>query len=153
PLPYDDWQIVYREILQLERALRGERQILEATVSHAPVRRPPPPRKAWIGDPRTLSTGQLVKRIAETGSLLVEKEVELAREELKRDVKAELGGAALLGSALVTAIIGATVLVVAGIFVLAWWMPPWVAALVVAAFALGTAAGLGLLGWSRIAHP
>jgi hypothetical protein len=152
PLPYDDWQVIYREILQLERALRGERQILEATVPNAPVRRPPPPRKAWIGNPRLLSTPQLVKRIAETGSLLVEKEVELAREELKADVKAELGGAALLGVALVAALIGAILLVVAGVFVLAWWIPAWVAALGVAALALAVAGGLGFLGWGRVAR-
>jgi uncharacterized membrane protein YqjE len=152
PLPFDEWQIIYREILQLERALRGERQLLESTVSEAPVRRPAPPRKAWVGNPRVLSTRQLVSRIVETGSLLVEKEVELAREELKADVKAELGGAALLGVALVAAVTGAILLVIAGVFVLAWWMPPWVAALAVAAFALGVAAGLGFMGWSRVAR-
>jgi uncharacterized membrane protein YqjE len=99
-----------------------------------------------------LSTPQLVKRIAETGSLLVEKEVELAREELKADVKAELGGAVLLGVGLVAALIGTILLVMAGVFVLAWWMPAWGAALVVAALALCVAGGLGFLGWARVAH-
>lgn len=33
---YDEWQVIYRQILQLERALRGERQLLEATVSAGP---------------------------------------------------------------------------------------------------------------------
>src|SRR4029434_4244355 len=31
PLTYDEWQIVYRQALQLGRALGGERQLLEAT--------------------------------------------------------------------------------------------------------------------------
>src|SRR4029453_9357035 len=68
PLPFDEGQVIYREILQLERALRSERQILEATVPGAPVRRPPAPRTAWGGNPRLLSTGQLFRRITETGS-------------------------------------------------------------------------------------
>jgi Protein of unknown function (DUF1469). len=152
PVPFDEWQVIYREILQLERALRGERQILEATVPGAPVRRPPAPRSGWVGNPRLLSTGQLVRRIVETGSLLVEKEVELAREELKADVKAELGGAAFLGVAFVAAVTGGILIVMAGVFVLGRWMPPWVAALGVAAFALGVAAGLAFVGWGRVAR-
>ena len=32
PLDFDEWQVVYRQVLQLERALRGERQVLEATL-------------------------------------------------------------------------------------------------------------------------
>jgi len=152
PLPFEEWQIVYRESLQLERALHGERQILESTVPQAPVRRPPPARKAWVGNPSRLSTPQLVKRIAETGSLLVEKEVALAREELKADVKAELGGAALLGIAAVAALTGAILLVLTGVFVIARWIPAWAAALGVAAFALGIAGGLGFMGWGRVAR-
>ena len=37
---YDDWQIVYRQILQLERAVRGEPQILAGMrESHAEAMR------------------------------------------------------------------------------------------------------------------
>jgi hypothetical protein len=31
-LSFDDWQVIYRQVLQLGRALGGERQILEVTL-------------------------------------------------------------------------------------------------------------------------
>src|SRR5262249_28881558 len=91
PLSFDDWQVVYRELLQLGRALEGHSQILDVTL---PKERfmasltPPVPT-----DPATqsLSTRQLLGQLLETVSLLVTKEVELARAELRADVKAELG--------------------------------------------------------------
>jgi hypothetical protein len=47
-VPFDDWQVIYRQILQVERAIRGERQLLDdeapGTVGGAP-RRPPPPAR------------------------------------------------------------------------------------------------------------
>jgi hypothetical protein len=153
PLPYEEWQVVYREILQLERAIRGEPQILESTLPKVTPAPPPPPEPAripWMGDARALSTPQLIARIAETGSLLVEKEVELAREELKTDVRAGLGGAGLLAGALGAGLLGVICLLLAGVFVLAWWMPAWLAALVVAAALLAAGVGLGLMGWGRV---
>jgi hypothetical protein len=35
PLPFDEWQVLYREILQLERALAGLSQIMEITLAAA----------------------------------------------------------------------------------------------------------------------
>jgi hypothetical protein len=43
-------------------------------------------------------------------------------------------------------------LVITGVFVIARWVPPWAAALGVAAFALGIAGGLGFMGWGRVAR-
>jgi Putative Actinobacterial Holin-X, holin superfamily III len=150
PLPFEEWQIIYRQVLQLERALRGERQLLEATLPRATPPRPAPPRVAWAGNPRALSTRQLLGRIAEAGSLLVQKEVALAREELKADIRAELASARLLAGAFVGALIGVTCVLLAGVFVLAWWMPAWIAALVVGGLVLGVSVALGLLGWGRL---
>jgi Putative Actinobacterial Holin-X, holin superfamily III len=150
PLPFEEWQIIYRQILQLERALRGEPQVLEATVPGARPPRPAPRRVAWAGNPRALSTRQLLGRIAEAGSLLVRKEVELAREELKADIRAELSSAKLLAGAFVGALMGIICFLLAGVFVLAWWMQAWVAALVVGALVLGVSVAFGLLGWSRL---
>ena len=31
-VPYDDWQVLYREIAQLERALHGEAQLLDSVL-------------------------------------------------------------------------------------------------------------------------
>jgi hypothetical protein len=150
PLPFEEWQVIYRQILQLGRALRGEPQILEATLPRVSPPRPAPARVAWAGNSRALSTRQLLGRIAEAGSLLVQKEVELAREELKADIRSELASAKLLAGALVGALIGITCFLLAGIFVLAWWMQAWVAALVVGALVLGMSLALGLLGWGRL---
>ncbi len=36
-VPFDDWQVIYRQILQVERAIRGERQLLD---DEAPVNVP-----------------------------------------------------------------------------------------------------------------
>ena len=153
PLPFDEWQVLYRQVLQLERALRGERQVLEATLpagAARSARRPAPVRAAWAGNPRGLSTPQLISRIAETGALLVEKEVALAREELKSDVSAEISSVKLFAGALAAGLMGLTVLLVAGVFVLAWWMAPWAAALTVAGLLIAAAVVLGLLGWRRL---
>ncbi len=153
PLDFEEWQVLYRQVLQVERALRGERQVLEATLpggASRPAPGPAPVRVAWAGNPRGLSTPQLISRIAEAGALLVEKEVALAREELKSDVSAELSSVKLFGGALAAGLMGLTVLLVAGVFVLAWWMAPWAAALTVAGLLIAAGVTLGLLGWARL---
>ena len=99
---------------------------------------------------RALSTPQLIARIAETGSLLVEKEMALAKEELKTDVKSGLGGAGLLAGALGAGLLAVVCLVLAAVFVLAWWMPGWLAALLVAGVLLVAGAALGAMGWGRV---
>jgi hypothetical protein len=57
-------------------------------------------------DTQSLSTRQLLARLLETISLLVTKEVELARAELKADVKTELDMVKLLVAAGTTRPIG-----------------------------------------------
>ena len=151
PLPFEEWQILYRQVLQLERALRGERQAAGIDAARrGPLRARRSVRTAWAGNPRRLSTPQLIARIAEAGTLLVEKEVALAREELRSDVRAEIGSAKLLAGALVAGLIGVTVLLVAAVFVLSRWMAPWAAALTVGGALLAAGAALGLLGWGRL---
>ena len=93
-------------------------------------------------DPATqsLSTRQLLSQLIETGSLLVAKEVELARAEMKADVKRELSMV--------------TMLLVAAVFALTVWMPGWLAALVVAAVLLVIGGVLALVGWQqRVSAP
>jgi uncharacterized membrane protein YqjE len=149
PLPFDDWQVIYRQVLQLGRALGGRPQILEVTLpkeifmasltSHGPV------------DPETqsLSTRQLLTRLLETVSLLVTKEVELARAELKADLKTELDMVKLLVAAGMVAVFGVNLLLVSAVFALTAWMPGWLAALGVAALLLAIGALLALFGWTR----
>ena len=141
-------------MLQLARALGGERQILEVTLpkenfmasvrSNAPI------------DPQTqsLSTRQLLSRLVETVSLLVAKEVELARAEIKADLKAELSMVTLLVAAGVVAVFSVNMLLVSAVFALTVWMPGWLAALAVAALLLVIGGVLALVGWQqRVSAP
>ena len=102
-------------------------------------------------DPATqsLSMRQLLTQLIETLSLLVTKEVELARAEIRADVKRELSVVTILVVAGVVAVLGATMLLVAAVFALTVWMSGWLAALVVAGVLLVIAAVLALVGWRQ----
>ncbi len=145
PVPYDEWQIVYRQALQLGRALHGERQLLEVA-SDTPV---PEVTMDRIVSRETLSTRELLADITGKVSLLVKKEVELATTEVKADLQKELAMVKLLGASVVAALLGLNMLLVAAVFALAVKMPGWVAALVVGGIVLLVAAVLGSIGWSR----
>jgi predicted phage tail protein len=102
-------------------------------------------------DPETqsLSTRQLLTRLIETVSLLVTKEIELVRAEIKADLKAEIATVALLVAAGVVAVFGVTMLLVAAIFALTVWMPGWLAALAIAALLFAVGGVLALVGWTQ----
>jgi hypothetical protein len=155
-VPYDDWQTVYRQALQLGRALDGEPQLLsipsldegefamEPDKPHIPVSTSP-----GLNDTEQLSTLALVREITTKALELVRKELELARSELKHDVRAELGSVKTLGAAAVLGVVAVTLFFVAGVFALATVMPAWAAALAVGG---GTAVVAGIaaaIGWSR----
>ena len=149
PLAFDDWQVVYRQVLQLGRALGGGRQILEVTQPKesfmASVRFSAPIDSAT----QSLSTRQLLTQLIETVTLLVRKEVELARAEIRADVKAELSMVTLLVAGGVVAVFGVNMLLVAAVFALTVWMPGWLAALAVAVLLLVIGGVIGLVGWQR----
>ena len=98
---------------------------------------------------RSLSTRELVSRLVKAGSLLIAKEVELARTEIKADLQTELGVVKLLIAAAVAAVLGVNLLLVSAVFALTHWLPGWLAALILAGVVLVTAVGLGLFGWAR----
>jgi len=102
-------------------------------------------------DPETqsLTTRQLLTRLIETVSLLVTKEIELVRAEIKADLKAELATVALLVAAGVVAVFAVNMLLVAAIFALTVWMPGWLAALAIAGLLLAIGGVLALVGWTR----
>ena len=102
-------------------------------------------------DPETqsLSTRQLLAQLIETVSLLVTKEIELVRAEIKADLKAEIATVALLVAAGVVAVFGVTMLLVAAIFALTVWMPGWLAALAIAALLFAVGGVLALVGWTQ----
>jgi hypothetical protein len=110
------------------------------------------PRRGAPLDPlRARPTRDLVADAARTASELVRKELELAKAELRADVRAEVKMAGGLGVAGVCALgalqLGLTAIVLAlmegGI------LSGWAAALLVAAVVLAIGTAAGLWGWSK----
>ena len=97
----------------------------------------------------SLSTLELVRRLLQTGSLLIKKEVELARAELKADLQAQLRMAKRLAIAAVLALLGINLLLVAAVFALAHVMPGWLAALALGVLLLAVGGAIGLVAWRR----
>jgi hypothetical protein len=160
PIEYDEWQVLYRKTLQLRAALRGERPLLERPTeakkeehgmrAHEPVRMHAP---NGAGAP-ALGTLELVEEITRKGYLLAQKELALAREELKEDVRSQLEMAKWLAGAGVAAVIGVTLLLVAVALAITPAARPWLGPLLVGAGVLAVAAALGLYGWrQRIRSP
>ena len=157
PLPFDEWQVVYRQMLQLDRALAGRPQPLETRLlgkdQHmATSIAPTPVTMAPADDPRALSTVALMRRIIGLGSVLIHKEVELARAELDEDLHAALGMVKLLGAAALLAVLGLDLLLMAAVLALAVWLPAWAVALGLGGLLLAMAAVLGAVAWSRRVH-
>jgi hypothetical protein len=152
PVGYDEWQIVYRQALQLDRALRGRPQLLEATAATKDewVRTQPPQEANMAnGNARTLSTRELIVEITEKVTLLARKEVELAKTEIKADLEAELSTAKGLGVAALGVVLGLNMLLVAAVFALATYVPAWLAALLLGGALLLIGGIVGYLSWTR----
>ena len=160
PVDYDEWQIVYRQALQLGRALHGQRQLLEvpddsdgALAVHAPSKKETQmatERNGIVnGDARALSTRELIGEITGTAAQLARKEIELAKTEIRADIQSELAMAKSLGIAALAALLGLNLLLVAGVLALAPWISPWLSALIGGAVLLVAGAIVGYVGWSR----
>jgi uncharacterized membrane protein YqjE len=100
-------------------------------------------------DEQRLSNRQLVSQVVESAGLLVKKEIELARVELKRDLKSELSMAKGLGAGAVCALCTLNLLLVAVALALGQVMPEWAAVLMVAAVVLAIGSVAGLIGWKK----
>ena len=159
---FDDWQVVYRQILQLDRALEGERQLLDD-------RRPPGAgeeemskemeEKGFVAERQTglqteMSAGELVKEVTGQIGLLAQKQIALAVAELRADLMTELHMVGGLGVSAIAAILGLAVLLVAGVFGLTLVMPGWEAGLIVGGGLLVIAGIAAAIGWSnRVKSP
>ncbi len=181
-LPPDEWQVVYRLLLQLDRSLRGARPMLTKPPAHpeegasmadrktlapgpAPVALPSPRTMTKVaGTPplavavplsvEGLSNRELVGHITESAVLLAKKEIELARTEIKKDLQAELGMVKGLGVAGVCALLTATMLLVTLALGLGNFMAEWLAALLVSATVLTVGTVAGIIGWGkRVRNP
>ena len=152
PVGYDEWQIVYRQALQLDRALRGRPQLLEATAATKDEwvkKQPPQEANMANGNARTLSTRELIGEITEKVTLLARKEVELAKTEIKADLEAELSTAKGLGVAALGVVLGLNMLLVALVLALATYMPAWLAALLLGSALLVIGGIVGYVSWTR----
>jgi len=96
-----------------------------------------------------LSTVQLVREIAVQASLLVKRQVQLAKTELKADARTEAKVAGGLGIAAVGVIITVTLLLVTGALALALVMPAWGAGLIVTGVVAAAVAIVAGLSWKR----
>jgi uncharacterized membrane protein YqjE len=157
PVGYDEWQIVYRQALQLDRALRGRPQLLEATAATKDnwVRHQPPEEATMAnGNARTLSTRELIGEITGKVMLLARKEVELAKTELKADLEAGLSTVKGLGIAALGVVLGLNMLLVALVMALTTYMPAWLAALLLGGALLVIGGIVGYVSWTgRVTKP
>jgi uncharacterized membrane protein YqjE len=102
-------------------------------------------------DLRQLPVRDLVTEIARTVSLLARKEIELAKNELREDLRAEIKMAGGLGVAGVCGLIALEMLLVTIAFAVqeSGALPGWAASLVIAAIVLGIGTAAGLWGWAK----
>jgi len=101
------------------------------------------------GATRSLSLRELLGEITGKVTLLARKEVELAKTELKADLASELAAAKGLVVAAVIAILGVNMLLVAAAFGLAVYLPAWLAAVLIGAVLVVIAGILGYVSWMR----
>ncbi len=107
-----------------------------------------------LAEAKRLATTELIGLIAGRAALLAEKQVELAKAELRANVRAEIRMAVGLGIAFVCAVLTLSLLLVAAAFALQAVMPGWAAALILAAVVLVLGAIAGYVGWRmRVTTP
>ena len=110
--------------------------------------------KAPVVPVEGMSNRELVGHVIESATLLAKKEIELAKTELKQDIKAELGMAKGLGVAGLCALCTVNLMLVATALALGNVVAEWAAALLVAAVVLAVGTVAGLIGWAkRVKHP
>jgi hypothetical protein len=174
---YDEWSVLYRQLLQVDRAVRGERQLFdesskskpEANMSketHTTTAGASPERSETLAAPaaepahgahppvETLSTAELLKEIMQQSQHLVKAQIDLARSELRADLSREGTMVAGLGVAAVAGITAVNLLLVTAILALSAVLPPWAAGLCVSGAVLLVGATFGAVGWGRrVKHP
>ena len=149
---YDEWQIIYRKALQVSRALEGKPQLLAGLIHQEETMERYEDRARTNGAKRREGGPSSWKLVGEVGGRLLQlaqSEVELASAELASDLKAARRTAVGLALAVVAAIIGVTLLLVAVVLALVSFMPGWLAALLVGGVVLVVGATAGFIGWAQ----
>lgn len=100
---------------------------------------------------RQMQTRELLSEAGRKASLLVKKEIELAKAEIRTQVRSEVKMASGLGVAGICALIGLEMLLVALALGLmeAGVLPGWGAALLIAGVVFAIGAAAGLWGWAK----
>jgi hypothetical protein len=96
-----------------------------------------------------LSTAELIREITREVGVLVRKQIELTKAELREDLRSEAAAAGGLGVGAIAALLALNMIFVTIALALARVMPGWAAGLIVTGFLLGIAAIAGLVGWSK----
>jgi uncharacterized membrane protein YqjE len=96
------------------------------------------------------STGDLVKLLSEQVSVLVRDELKLAKLEMASKGKQAAVGAGMYGGSAVVAFYGVGCLLACAIIAIAGVISPWLAALIIGAALMATAAVVALLGKQRM---
>jgi hypothetical protein len=174
---YEEWSVLYRQLLQVERAVRGERQLLdesskstpetnmkdttntasatdrdaaaEQTEKVAPRSAGPVPGGGSHPPAETLSTAELFKEIMHQSQRLLTAQMDLAKSELRADLSREGSMVAGIGIAAVAGITAINLLLVTAILVLSAVLPPWGAGLCVTGAVALVAAISGAVGWGK----
>jgi hypothetical protein len=151
PVGYDEWQIVYRQVLQLDRALRAvSRQLLEATTPNDGTANLPKEESTMgNGTARSLPLRELIGEITAKATLLAKKEIELAKTELKADLTSELAMVKGFGLAVLVGVLGLNMCLMAIVLALAAYLPGWLVALLIGGVLVVAAGILGYASWTR----
>jgi hypothetical protein len=157
---FDEWQVLYRQVLQLDRAVRGEPQLYETVPSQqgdVVMSEKDAPTTAMSALPATESTelesestAALIEGFAAQAAALAKKEIELAKTELRDDLKAEVAAVGRLGVAGLAAFMTVNLLLVTGVLVLARAMPVWGAGLLASGSTLLFSVIVGMAGWKKL---
>ncbi len=159
---YEEWSIIYRQCAQLARALEGKRQLLakeddmakeEGVASAQRASRPEENKSVGPQPLAALPARELLGETAREAVALIRSEIELAKAELKHDLKSEVSAVKGLSVSAVCALCTVNMLLVAAAFGLARAVPSWAAPLLVAAAVLLVGVVSGIFGWKHIRTP
>ncbi|HSY39190.1 MAG TPA: phage holin family protein [Polyangia bacterium] len=96
-----------------------------------------------------VGTGALVRKIVSQAELLAKKEIELAKTELRADLRLEARVAQGLGIAAVAALVTVNLLLFTAALALSLVMPGWAAGLIVSGVMLVVALLFAVVSWRR----
>jgi putative superfamily III holin-X len=96
-----------------------------------------------------MTNRELIGQVIDSARQLAKKEIELAKSELRADIKQEVAMAKGLGIAGLCAIWSVGLMLVAGALALGTVLPEWAAALIVAAAVLAVGTLAGVVGWGK----